>query len=74
MNVFKAKPQFPEKILDGEAVAENLKSSLVDMIAKRKAKDPSFTPGLTIIQVGNRGDSSLYIKKKMEMAKVSVFK
>ena len=47
-----------------------MKTSLVDMIEKRKAKDPSFAPGLAIIQVGNRGDSALYIKKKLAMAKV----
>jgi putative two-component system hydrogenase maturation factor HypX/HoxX len=71
MDCFKVKPvQCPEKILDGDAVAESMKASLVDMIAKRKATDPSFAPGLAIIQVGNRADSALYIKKKLEMAKV----
>jgi putative two-component system protein, hydrogenase maturation factor HypX/HoxX len=73
MDCFKVKPvQCPEKILDGEAVAENMKANLVDMIAKRKATDPSFAPGLAIIQVGNRADSALYIKKKLEMAKVNI--
>lgn len=70
MSCFKVKPlNCPEKILDGEAVAENMKASLVEKIMKRKAKDPNFAPGLAIIQVGNRADSALYIKKKLEMAK-----
>jgi methylenetetrahydrofolate dehydrogenase (NADP+)/methenyltetrahydrofolate cyclohydrolase/formyltetrahydrofolate synthetase len=43
--------------------------SLTEDIAAMKEKLPNFVPGLAIIQVGNREDSNVYIKMKINKAK-----
>ncbi|KAJ3123097.1 tetrahydrofolate synthase [Nowakowskiella sp. JEL0407] len=54
-------------LIDGKQIAEKIRLSLHDRISFLKTTY-SFTPGLTIIQVGNRDDSSLYVKMKQQQA------
>uniref|UniRef100_A0A8B9TP88 C-1-tetrahydrofolate synthase, cytoplasmic n=1 Tax=Anas platyrhynchos TaxID=8839 RepID=A0A8B9TP88_ANAPL len=56
------KPQ-PEGIFP-RALRERLKKQVAEM----KEKFPGFTPGLAILQVGNRDDSNLYINMKLKAA------
>uniref|UniRef100_A0A8D1TVY5 C-1-tetrahydrofolate synthase, cytoplasmic n=2 Tax=Sus scrofa TaxID=9823 RepID=A0A8D1TVY5_PIG len=46
-------------------IREKLKSK----VAQMKEQVPGFTPGLAILQVGNRDDSNLYINVKLKAAK-----
>uniref|UniRef100_A0A8V0Z3F7 C-1-tetrahydrofolate synthase, cytoplasmic n=1 Tax=Gallus gallus TaxID=9031 RepID=A0A8V0Z3F7_CHICK len=41
---------------------------LKKQVAEMKEKFPGFTPGLAILQVGNRDDSNLYINMKLKAA------
>nr|XP_023021690.1 C-1-tetrahydrofolate synthase, cytoplasmic-like [Leptinotarsa decemlineata] len=52
-----------EKDVDGE-ITEQLKSS----VAAIKQKLPKFQPGLAIVQVGEREDSNVYIRMKIQAA------
>uniref|UniRef100_A0A8B9TMF7 C-1-tetrahydrofolate synthase, cytoplasmic n=1 Tax=Anas platyrhynchos TaxID=8839 RepID=A0A8B9TMF7_ANAPL len=56
-------PLCPMRLLCGE-VRERLKKQVAEM----KEKFPGFTPGLAILQVGNRDDSNLYINMKLKAA------
>ncbi|CAN3360613.1 C-1-tetrahydrofolate synthase, cytoplasmic [Diutina catenulata] len=56
------------QILDGKAVASQIRTDINDEISKLQAKYPDFHPKLTIIQVGGRPDSSTYIKMKLKAA------
>lgn len=49
----------PSIIIDGTAVAKNIKEELKEYISKKEAK-----PGLAVILVGNRPDSETYVKMK----------
>lgn len=52
------------KILYGAPVKEKIKENLIERIKKLTKK-----PSLLIIQVGNRSDSNIYIKSKMDFGK-----
>lgn len=51
------------KILSGKPVAEKIKNELVEKV---EACLPAGRPVLAIVQVGDREDSNVYIKKKMK--------
>jgi len=56
-------------ILDGKLVAEELRAKLKKEVETIRAKHENFKPKLLIIQVGNRSDSTVYIKAKTTAAK-----
>jgi len=58
-----------KNILDGTQLATETKQLIRDEIRSIQEKDPSFVPGIAIIQVGDREDSNVYVSKKIKMAR-----
>lgn len=58
----------PASILDGNALAKTIRESIKKDIATTSAKYPRFNPRLAIIQVGDRPDSSTYVRMKAKAA------
>lgn len=56
------------RVIDGKAVAKTLRDGLKQEILDWKQKYPRFQPKLAIVQVGEREDSSLYVKMKERAA------
>ncbi|KAK9447887.1 formate--tetrahydrofolate ligase-domain-containing protein [Limtongia smithiae] len=56
------------ELIDGNAVAKSVRGSLHASIAAAQAKNPFYKPSLTIIQVGERPDSSTYVRMKLKAA------
>ncbi|CCA73924.1 probable MIS1-C1-tetrahydrofolate synthase, mitochondrial [Serendipita indica DSM 11827] len=53
------------KIIDGTAIAKEIRTSVRDRIEALKKTNPTFpTPKLVIIQAGERPDSTTYVKMK----------
>ncbi|KAK1089959.1 tetrahydrofolate synthase, partial [Friedmanniomyces endolithicus] len=46
--------------IDGTAIARTIRERISTEIADKQAKNPRYKPGLVIIQVGDRSDSSTY--------------
>ncbi|XP_001924364.2 C-1-tetrahydrofolate synthase, cytoplasmic isoform X1 [Sus scrofa] len=59
----------PAEILNGKVVSAQIREKLKSKVAQMKEQVPGFTPGLAILQVGNRDDSNLYINVKLKAAK-----
>ncbi|EGW34131.1 uncharacterized protein SPAPADRAFT_134523 [Spathaspora passalidarum NRRL Y-27907] len=55
-------------IIDGKAIAQQVRTDVHADITAFQAKHPDFHPHLTIIQVGDRPDSSTYVKMKLKAA------
>ena len=53
------------EVLSGKDAACDLKKSLTSEVT---SLGPDFKPGLTIVQVGGRSDSNVYIKMKVKAA------
>ncbi|XP_075470996.1 C-1-tetrahydrofolate synthase, cytoplasmic [Ascaphus truei] len=58
----------PAEILSGKVVSGLVRDRLKREVAVIKEKCPGFSPGLAIVQVGNRDDSNLYISMKLKAA------
>ncbi|KAL1790504.1 hypothetical protein HispidOSU_017980 [Sigmodon hispidus] len=58
----------PAGILNGKAISAQIKERLKSQVTQMKERVPGFTPGLAILQVGNRDDSNLYINVKLKAA------
>ncbi|KAI8367468.1 formate--tetrahydrofolate ligase-domain-containing protein [Radiomyces spectabilis] len=56
------------KIIDGKAIAQSVRNRVKEDIAATKANFPFYNPHLAIVQVGNRQDSSIYVKMKDKAA------
>ena len=56
-----------EKI-DGTAIAKTIREKINADIKKTQEINPRFKPSLTIIQVGDRSDSSTYVRMKLKAA------
>lgn len=56
------------QLIDGKAVALQLRQKIHLEIEQIQAKHADFKPNLTIIQVGLRPDSSTYVKMKLKAA------
>ncbi|EFX76603.1 hypothetical protein DAPPUDRAFT_198836 [Daphnia pulex] len=56
------------QLLSGTEVAKNIRAALAEQVKQLKEQCSGFTPGLTIIQVGAREDSNIYIRMKMKAA------
>ncbi|XP_039325290.1 C-1-tetrahydrofolate synthase, cytoplasmic isoform X2 [Saimiri boliviensis] len=58
----------PAEILNGKEISAQIKTRLKNQVTQLKEQVPGFTPGLAILQVGNRDDSNLYINVKLKAA------
>lgn len=56
------------KLLSGKDVAAEIRNGLKQEVEGLKNNNPSFCPGLTIVQVGGREDSNVYINMKLKAA------
>ncbi|EED12374.1 C1 tetrahydrofolate synthase, putative [Talaromyces stipitatus ATCC 10500] len=54
--------------IDGTAIAKDIREKLKGEIAELQAKNPRFKPNLVIYQVGDRSDSSTYVRMKLKAA------
>ena len=55
-------------ILSGKFLSKIIRNHIKNEICSIKKRYPSFLPTLKIIQVGNRSDSTLYVKTKQKVA------
>lgn len=55
-------------ILSGKQIAKEIRENLAAEVKAIKAKHPEFKPLLTIVQVGGREDSNVYIRMKRRAA------
>eukprot|EP00039_Didymoeca_costata_P019823 m.339082 g.339082 ORF g.339082 m.339082 type:complete len:929 (-) comp18655_c0_seq1:105-2891(-) len=53
-------------VIDGKKIASDLRASLKNEVTQLKESYPGFQPSLTIIQVGGREDSAVYIRMKLK--------
>ncbi|OLY83810.1 C-1-tetrahydrofolate synthase, cytoplasmic [Smittium mucronatum] len=51
-------------LIDGKAISASVRQELAEKVFQYKLIHPSFAPTLAVIQVGERKDSSLYVKQK----------
>lgn len=56
-------------LIDGKAIAADVRRDISEKIAEVQRKHADFKPKLSIIQVGDRKDSTTYVKMKMKAAK-----
>lgn len=54
--------------IDGTAIAKSIRENIQADIAKAQEINPRYRPSLTIIQVGDRSDSSTYVRMKLKAA------
>lgn len=54
--------------LDGNAIAKSIRERLGREIAEKQKLNPRFKPCLKIIQVGDRSDSTTYVRMKLKAA------
>ncbi|KAI9027868.1 formate--tetrahydrofolate ligase-domain-containing protein [Hyaloraphidium curvatum] len=56
------------KLIDGQAIAGQIREKLKAEVEEIKKTNESFAPHLAIVQVGDREDSSLYVRMKIQAA------
>ncbi|MCJ1402912.1 tetrahydrofolate synthase [Xylographa trunciseda] len=54
--------------IDGTAIAKAIRGRINAEIREKQAKNPRYKPSLTIVQVGDRSDSSTYVRMKLKAA------
>ncbi|XP_059090025.1 C-1-tetrahydrofolate synthase, cytoplasmic-like [Tigriopus californicus] len=54
------------QVVSGQTAAAELRQSLAAKVREIQAKAPGFQPALTIVQVGGREDSNVYIRMKVK--------
>lgn len=54
--------------IDGIAIARDIRARIKANIKKNQEANPRFKPSLTIVQVGDRSDSSTYVRMKLKAA------
>ncbi|KAJ4133501.1 tetrahydrofolate synthase [Fusarium equiseti] len=54
--------------LDGNAIAKSIREKLCAEVTEKQKLNPRFKPCLKIIQVGDRSDSSTYVRMKLKAA------
>ncbi|XP_066926824.1 bifunctional protein FolD-like [Clytia hemisphaerica] len=62
------------KVLSGKEISKKIKEGMKEEVQQIKEKNSEFTPGLTIVQVGDREDSNVYVRMKMKTATELGFK
>lgn len=56
----------PASIIDGKAIGADLRAAITSEVSLLKQKNPGFAPKLVVVQVGERPDSSTYVKMKLK--------
>jgi len=59
-----------QKIIDGKAFAEKLRTKIAEQVATLKSKN-GFTPGLAVVLVGEDPASKVYVRNKGEQTKAA---
>lgn len=54
--------------IDGTAIAKDIRERLAKQIHDKQQANPRYLPSLTIVQVGERSDSSTYVRMKLKAA------
>ncbi|KAH3914982.1 hypothetical protein HBI56_017090 [Parastagonospora nodorum] len=54
--------------IDGTAIAKSIRERLGAKIKERQSANPRYKPSLKIVQVGDRSDSSTYVRMKLKAA------
>lgn len=54
--------------IDGTAIAKSIRERINKDISDRQAVNPRYKPSLKILQVGDRSDSSTYVRMKLKAA------
>lgn len=54
--------------IDGTAIAKAIREGINREIAQMQQSNPRYRPSLTIVQVGDRADSSTYVRMKLKAA------
>lgn len=54
--------------IDGNAIAQAIRERISAGIKKTQETNPRYKPSLTIVQVGDRADSSTYVRRKLKAA------
>lgn len=54
--------------IDGNAIAKKIREQIREDIKKTQETNPRYKPSLTIVQVGDRSDSSTYVRMKFKAA------
>ena len=54
--------------IDGTAIAKTIREKINAGIKKAQETNPRYKPSLTIVQVGDRSDSSTYVRMKLKAA------
>lgn len=54
--------------IDGNAIAKEIREKIKTNIKKTQETNPRYKPSLTIVQVGDRSDSSTYVRMKLKAA------
>ncbi|KAI6877670.1 C-1-tetrahydrofolate synthase, partial [Hortaea werneckii] len=54
--------------IDGTAIAKSIRERISAEIAQKQSVNPRYKPSLVIIQVGDRSDSSTYVRMKLKAA------
>ncbi|KXT03006.1 hypothetical protein AC578_669 [Pseudocercospora eumusae] len=52
--------------IDGTAIAKSLRERISKEVTEKQAKNPRYKPSLVIIQLGDRQDSSTYVRMKLK--------
>lgn len=58
----------PAQKIDGTAIARSIRERINKDIADKQALNPRYKPSLVIVQVGDRSDSSTYVRMKLKAA------
>lgn len=66
--------QTEASILSGKTVSGSIKDTIKAEVLKIKERVPDFVPGVTIVQVGDREDSNVYVRMKIKTASELGFK
>lgn len=56
------------EIIDGTAIAKKIREKIHADIEATRSSNPRFKPSLKILQIGNRSDSSTYVRMKLKAA------
>ena len=54
--------------IDGTAIAKSIREKIAKDIAEKQAQNARYKPSLVIIQIGDRSDSSTYVRMKLKAA------
>lgn len=54
--------------IDGNAIAKSIRERLGNEVKQKQTANPRYRPSLKIVQVGDRSDSSTYVRMKLKAA------